>query len=59
MKFTSGFVIIGPYGATVNWRSRKEQTVAKSTADAGFNSTGLAAEEGIWLQKVQTEYHKS
>jgi len=55
MKSTSGSVIIDPYAVTVNWRSRKQQTVAKSTADAEFNSTGLAAEEGIWLQKVQTE----
>ena len=57
MKSTSGFVIMDLYGATVNWRSRKQQTVAKSTADAEFNATALAAEEGIWLQKVQSELY--
>jgi len=57
MKSTNGFVIIDPYGTTVNWQSRKQQTVAKSTADKEFNSTALVAEEGIWLQKVQTELY--
>ena len=59
MKSTSGFVIIAPYGVTVNWRSLKQKTVAKSTADAEFNATAIAAEEGIWLQKVQTELYPS
>ena len=59
MKSTSGFVIIDPYSATVNWRSLKQRTVAKSTADAEFNATAIAAEEGIWLQKVQTELYPS
>ena len=44
MKSTSGFVIMDSYGALVNWRSVKQRTVAKSTADAEFNATALAAE---------------
>jgi len=57
MKSTSSYDIRDPYGMTVNWRSRKQQTVAKSIADAEFNSAALVAEEGIWLQKVQTELY--
>jgi len=52
-------VISDLYGATVNWRSLKQRTVAKSTADAECNSTAIAAEVGIWLQKVQTELYLS
>ena len=59
MKSTSGFAFIDPYGATVNWRYLKQRTVAKSMADAEFNATAIAAEEGIWLQKVQTELYPS
>jgi len=55
IKSSSSFVIIGPYRGTVNWRSRTQHSVAKSTADAVFNCTTLVAEEGIWLQKFQTE----
>jgi len=31
--------------------------MAKSTADAEFNYIAVAAEEGIWLEKVQTELY--
>jgi len=59
MKSTSGFAIIDPYGASVNWRSQKQRTVAKSMTDTEFKATAIAAEEGIWLQRVQTERHPS
>lgn len=57
MKSTSGFMIIDPFGATVNWRFVKQSTVAKSTADAEFNSTALTVEKGIWLQIVRAELY--
>ena len=55
MKSTTGFVVMDPYGAVINWKSSKQRTVAKSTADAEFNATTFAAEEGMWLYKVQGE----
>jgi len=59
MKAISGFAIIDPYSAMVNWRSLKQSTVAKSTAEAELTATLITAEEGIWLQKVQTELYAS
>jgi len=59
MQSTSSFTIIDPYGATVNWRSLKQSTVAKSTADTEFNAIAVSAKEGIWLQKLQRELYPS
>jgi len=49
MWSTSGFVVLDQYGTIVRWRSQRQMTVAKSTADAEFNATALAVEEAIWL----------
>jgi hypothetical protein len=57
MRSTTGFVILDRYGAIVHWKSQRQKTVAKSTADAEFNATALAVEEGIWLAKVQAELY--
>jgi len=57
MRSTTGFVILDRYGAIVHWKSQRQKTVAKSTADAEFNATALAVEEGIWLDKLQAELY--
>jgi len=57
MRSTTGFVILDRYGAIVHWKSQHQKTVAKSTADAEFNATALAVEDGIWLAKVQAELY--
>ena len=57
MRSTSGFVVLDQYGTIVDWRSQRQKTMAKSTADAEFNATAFAAEEAIWLQKLQEELY--
>jgi len=57
MRSTSGFVVLDQYGTIVHWRSPRQKTVAKSTADAEFNATAFAVEEAIWLQKLQEELY--
>jgi len=57
MRSTTGFVIHDRYRAILHWKSQRQKTVAKSTADAEFNATALAVEEGIWLAKVQAEIY--
>ena len=53
MQSTSGFVVLDQYGTIVHWRSQRQKTMAKSTADAEFNATAFAVEKAIWLQKLQ------
>ena len=57
MRSTTSFVILDRYGAIVHWKSQRQKTVAKSTADAEFNATTLAVEKGIWLVKIQAELY--
>ena len=52
MRSTSSFIILDQYGTIVHWKSQRQKTVAKSTADAEFNSTALAVEEALWLPKL-------
>ena len=47
------------YGSIIHWKSQRQKTVAKSTADAELNATALAVEEGIWLEKLQGELCQS
>ena len=57
MRSISGFVVLDQYGTIVHWRSQRQETVAKSTADAEFNAMVFAVEEAIWLQKLQEELY--
>ena len=45
---TSGYVFLRAGGA-VSWKSRKQQTVALSTAEAEYVAASAAAQEAIWL----------
>jgi hypothetical protein len=44
MKLTTGIAIFDRFGALVAWKSKRQTTVAKSTADAEFNTTAMAVE---------------
>ena len=49
-KSTSGYLFkVG--GGPVSWRSRKQNCVALSTAEAEYMSLTLAAQEAIWLNR--------
>ena len=53
-KSTSGYIFkIG--GNTVTWRSKKQSTVALSTAEAEYIALASAAQEALWLKQLSTE----
>ena len=39
-------------GAAVNWSSRKQETVAKSTAEAEFVAASKTTDEALWMNKL-------
>ena len=47
MRSMSGFIILDQYAMIVHWKSQRQTTVAKSTADSEFNSTALAVEKAL------------
>ena len=53
-RSTSGYVFLRAGGA-VSWKSRKQQTVALSTAEAEYVAASAAAQEAIWLRKLLTD----
>lgn len=53
-RSTSGYVFqigLGP----VSWRSRKQTTVALSTAEAEYVALASAAQEAVWLRKLHED----
>ncbi|XP_039001819.1 secreted RxLR effector protein 161-like [Hibiscus syriacus] len=55
-RSTSGFCIYF-CGNLVSWSSRKQQVVARSTAEAEYRSVACAAAEMVWLQSLLGELH--
>lgn len=53
-KSCTGYIFMLQGGA-VSWCSRKQQTVALSTAEAEYMSMSSAAQEALWLQQLQGE----
>lgn len=53
-KSCSGYVFLLQGGA-ISWCSRKQQTVALSTAEAEYMSMSTAAQEGLWLRQLEEE----
>ena len=51
-KSTSGYVLSG---GPVSWRSKKQSSVALSTAEAEYVAHSGAAQESIWLRQLLTE----
>ncbi|MCP4339239.1 MAG: hypothetical protein GY799_10210, partial [Desulfobulbaceae bacterium] len=50
-RSTSGFVFIRS-GAAVSWRSRKQQVVTLSTAEAEYVALSSAVQEVVWLREI-------
>ncbi|XP_055916453.1 uncharacterized protein LOC129949190 [Eupeodes corollae] len=53
-KSVSGYVFLAQGGA-ISWGSRKQATVALSTAEAEYISMGVAVQEAMWLKGIQKE----
>jgi len=53
-KSTSGYIYeIG--GAIISWKSKKQPTVALSTAEAEYNAIAFAMKEGLYLRNLLME----
>ena len=52
---TSGYVFCIA-GGPVSWRSKKQDTVALSTAEAEYVALSSAAQECIWIKRLNSEF---
>ena len=53
-RSTSGYcVFVG--GNIVSWRSKKQEVVARSTAEAEYRAMALALSEMIWMKNLMAE----
>ena len=55
-KSTSGY-IFQTAGAPISWRSRRQNCVALSTAEAEYIALANAAQEAVWLQRLLDDLH--
>ena len=56
-RSTSGYVFqIG--GTAISWRSKKQASVALSTAEAEYIALASTAQESLWLQQLVTDLQK-
>ena len=54
LKSTSGYLFtIG--GGAVSWRSKKQTSVALSTAEAEYMALARSAQEAIWIKQLNVE----
>lgn len=53
-KSTSGY-IFQVSGGPVSWRSKKQETVALSTAEAEYVALSSASQECVWMRKLVSE----
>ena len=42
-------------GRLISWRSKKQDTVALSTAEAEYAALSSAAQEAVWLRRMMSE----
>ena len=56
-KSTSGY-LFKLAGAAISWRSKKQSTVALSTAEAEYVALSSATQEALWLNQLITELKK-
>lgn len=54
-KSCTGYVFISQGGA-ISWCSRRQQTVALSTAEAEYMAMSSAAQEALWLRQLHVEF---
>lgn len=57
-KSISGYVF-QISGAAVSWKSKKQQCVALSTAEAEYMALSFAAQEAIWMKQLVTDLNIS
>lgn len=57
-KSCTGYVFICQGGA-ISWCSRRQQTVALSTAEAEYMAMSSAAQEALWLRQLHVEFGQS
>lgn len=57
-KLVSGYVVILK-GGPVQWKSRKQKVVAKSTAEAKYLAASTCAQESIWFRNFYEEIGRS
>ena len=53
-KSTSGYML-QIAGGPVSWKSRKQDTVALSTAEAEYVALSIAAQECVWMRRLLSE----
>ena len=53
-RSTSGYVFC-MCGGAISWRSKKQDSVALSTAEAEYIALSSAAQESVWLRRLTTE----
>ena len=53
-KSTSGYIFQSASGA-ISWRSKKQDCVALSTAEAEYVALSSATQEAVWLRKLATD----
>lgn len=53
-KSCTGYIFLFQ-GSAISWCSRKQQTIALSTAEAEYMAMGSAAQEALWLRQLQAE----
>ena len=46
-------------GAAVSWRSKKQSSVALSTAEAEYMALASAAQEAVWMQRLQNDLNEA
>jgi len=56
LTLTSGYVF-KVCGNTISWRSKKQNTVAKSTTEAEYVALSHAPQEEIWLRRLSALSH--
>ena len=54
MRATSGYLFLLS-GAPISWRSKKQTTVALSTAEAEYMTLSYASQEAMWLRQLISE----
>ena len=53
-KSTSGY-LFQIAGGPISWRSKKQDTVALSTAEAEYVALSFAAQKTVWLRRLTSE----